>query len=289
MVLIYFYPGHPKYPDHPDSDKRAIIWGESKNMAANENFEKRMTFWNWQFNSDCSGIQIIFDVLFGVILPIVCLVCDPIVFKRSDILISKFHYLPPVMFPSYAPFAYCLIGIDAALLIFILFVQLRSVFFGGCLLSGAIFSLILGILMTPMTLLGLFIGIGVFGLAPFFASFVYFRNFLRIIRHSIHRSLAAIVFLVFLGLSTTFLISFSFHQIVSMHIDTSLEFIACGNAHSEKQARETLQRLRFLFNDDRLIMQYNQTQDENQKKKIAEAYQQITGRSLLERVSRMSD
>jgi hypothetical protein len=277
-----------KHPDHPDFDKATIVRGIEK-MAANENKKERRTFGDWLFFNDPSGIQILFDVSFGVILPIVCLVCDPIVFKRSEILIFNARYIPPVIFPRCAPFAYCLIGIDAALLLFVFFLHLRSAFLGGCLLSGALFSLVLGLLMTPVTLLGMMIGIGFLGLTPFFTSFVYFRNFLRIIRHSIHRSAVVIVFLTFLGLSTAFLISFTFHKIVSMHIDASLESIACGNAHLETQARETLQRLRFLFNDNRLIILYNQTPDENQKKKISEVYQQITGQTIEKKLARIND
>jgi hypothetical protein len=57
-----------------------------------------------------------------------------------------------------------------------------NAFFAGLFAVSAGFSLLVGIMIAPYSLLGLIILIGILGFTPLFTSFVYFRNAVRTFR-----------------------------------------------------------------------------------------------------------
>jgi signal transduction histidine kinase len=124
-----------------------------------------------QFMAPTTRIQILFDMTFGVVAPVLCFVFDPIVFKAE--------FDNPLL-PQYQAFVYMVSAIEILLLIVWLAcgprLQLRTPVMGGVLMAGALFSWIIGVLILPFTLLGLMLGIGVFGFIPFLTGLVYFRN-----------------------------------------------------------------------------------------------------------------
>ncbi|MDQ2920730.1 MAG: hypothetical protein M3R52_03815 [Acidobacteriota bacterium] len=124
-----------------------------------------------QFMPPTTRTQMFFDVMFGVVAPVLCFVFDPIVFKAD-------FDMPLV--PQYQAFVYMVSAIEIVLLVLWLAcgrkLQLRTPVMGGVLMAGALFSWIIGVLILPFTLLGLMLGIGVFGFIPFLTGLVYFRN-----------------------------------------------------------------------------------------------------------------
>ena len=126
----------------------------------------RSRFWARQFSNDVTTNQSIFDVVFGVVAPFLCFVFDPIVFNNG------FGGTP--FSPDLARFkllVYFFSGLAIITLTLWLILRGRSgrinAIIAGVLLSGSFFSLLIGILILPLSILGLILAlIGIFGFTP---------------------------------------------------------------------------------------------------------------------------
>jgi hypothetical protein len=135
------------------------------------------------------------DFLVGVLLPFVCLIIDPFVFRSEA--------STPIA-PFLRTFAY--LSIPIGWLLFTLWLTIRTlpctlvalligVFAAGGVIAGSI-----GLIILPLTLLGLLVVIGVIGFFPFATSFIFFRAMLRAYRGvRPHRSVPQILLLAALG------------------------------------------------------------------------------------------
>ena len=130
------------------------------------------SFFRRQFLSPTTPPQTVFDVLFGIVAPVLCFAFDPIVFKSST--------FGPALFPQYQAYIYLVSGVEILLLmIWIVWgrqFQRASRLAGGILMSGALLSGLLGLVILPFSLMGLMFGIGLFGFIPFLTALVYLRN-----------------------------------------------------------------------------------------------------------------
>src|SRR5262245_23791254 len=144
--------------------------------------EVKPRFFARQFSDKATSHQSAFDILFGIVAPILCFVFDPIVFKNS------FNLLPfEEGLSRFALFVYLFSALAIITLALWLILAGRSsslnAIIAGVLLAGAACSLVIGILILPLSLLGLFfMFIGIFGFIPFFTAFVYLRNGVRAVR-----------------------------------------------------------------------------------------------------------
>jgi len=126
----------------------------------------------------------IFDTTFGIVLPILCFLFDPFLFK-GDFLQSCRSRVDdiPITSQYFAIFAYTLVGLGILTLVIWLVLGRRAghaaAFFAGVFFTGAETALALGITMLPISLVGLMIGIGIFGFTPFLTALVYLRNAVR--------------------------------------------------------------------------------------------------------------
>lgn len=118
-------------------------------------------FWRRQFMPATTGAQRTFDVIFGLIAPVLCFAFDPIVFRDG---------FESALFPEYQPYAYMVSGLEISLLLTWMVcgrkLQPHTRLIGGMLIAGALFSTVLGVIILPFSLLGLFLGIGIFGFIP---------------------------------------------------------------------------------------------------------------------------
>ena len=138
----------------------------------------KIGFWKRQFGPTVTRPQIFFDVSLGVIAPILCFVFDPIVFKS--------WFLGPPLFPDYQIVAYLFSGLQIGLLSLWLLTgpgpHLLNCFIGGMFLAASAFCLIAGLVLAPLSLIGLVYAIGAFGFTPFLTGLVYLRNGVRAVR-----------------------------------------------------------------------------------------------------------
>ncbi len=130
-------------------------------------------FWRRQFAADVTPAQRRFDITFGFVLPILCFVFDPIVFREwmSD---------RPGIFGHWQLYVYTVSALEMVALAAWLSKAVGRgrppAALGGMLLAGGLFSLVVGVVMLPISLLGLILLLGVFGFTPFFTAVVYLRN-----------------------------------------------------------------------------------------------------------------
>src|SRR5688500_17666560 len=125
-----------------------------------------------QFDESPTGGQLKFDIAFGVVLPILCFLFDPFVFRDFDGGAGAFE--------MYQSFTYALSALEMATLGVWLLARGRlgewAAAAGGVMLAGALFCFAVGLMLLPFSLLGLLFIIGALGFTPFFTGFVYLRN-----------------------------------------------------------------------------------------------------------------
>ena len=130
-------------------------------------------FWRRQFDDAPTPAQLKFDVTFGLVMPVLCFVFDPVVFKGGVINDRG-------LFDQYQLYAYTISALEIVALCAWLFAAGRAgrrpAALAGMLLAGALFSFFVGFSILPYSLLGLLVIIGIFGFVPFLTAFVYLRN-----------------------------------------------------------------------------------------------------------------
>lgn len=137
-------------------------------------------FFRRQF--DCNGTkgQFAFDVVFGIFLPMLCFIFDPLFFHT--------WLIDDALFGGFQLFAYGVAGIEIiTLLLWLLQKQLpqgAGKIYGSLLLAGGLFSFALGIILLPFTIIGLMFLIGILGFVPFFTGFVFWRNGIRALKQA---------------------------------------------------------------------------------------------------------
>jgi hypothetical protein len=247
--------------------------------AADVKASMRRSFWKRQFFATRTPAQIVFDLAFGVMAPLACFAFDPIVFQGG--------YAGPPLFPSYQPVVYLFSGIEIVLLCFWLVMdrgpELSNAVMGSALLVGSFFCLIIGIVLLPYTLVGLLLGIGVFGFIPFLTAAVYGRNGLRALRTNAnpHSSLTRSVgflcgaFLV-MGLSAA---GACWIQISAAH---SVDEILRGDVAHATYATQQLAVLKFFTNAElnRIVDAYISEKDAERKAMLKSRYREITGEDI---------
>jgi len=127
-------------------------------------------FWRRQFFCAATVGQKCLDAGFGIVVPLLCVWFDPMVFRENGFL------------PGWKIYAYAEITTGVLALGCVLITQRASVWWCGVLAGTGIFALLLGVVMLPLSLLGLFAAgavEGVLSLAPFIAGFVLLRNAIR--------------------------------------------------------------------------------------------------------------
>jgi hypothetical protein len=139
-------------------------------------------FWMRQFQREPTKRQRVFDWTYGVVIPLICVAADPIVFRSDS--------LGGALLGSYRPFAYLLsaasiLGMAAWLLwgprLGMLAAPLAGLFF-----VGSVISFLVGVVLFPFSLIGLFVYfVGFLGFTPLFSGIVFLRNGVQAYRTSL--------------------------------------------------------------------------------------------------------
>jgi hypothetical protein len=247
-------------------------------------------FWKRQFSEENTPWQDWFDIGFGIIAPIVCLIFDPAVFR--DGFLSGRGYLSNIRL-----FAYLSIGIGITTLsIWLLFKTKSSIlagFVSGIFLVGALLAMALGIFLLPVSIFGLLVVVGILGFTPFLTAFVFLRNGVRAIRmiqSSTKRALLVVpmVLGVTLVIGIPLRIQWKTSALVSQSISTII--------HSDKeeeidQAADRLQTA-FWCSDycyDEVVWVYDEEVNEEKRQLMSSAYKKVTGEEIEERLQRMQE
>jgi len=238
-------------------------------------------FWKKRFEPPATTSQRVFDLIFGIVAPILCLVFDPAIFRGG--FPAGSGYLS-----AYKPFAYTEIAVSIVALAYYLLRQKGSLLLAGILAGSGIFSLILGIFMLPMTFLGLFIFIGIFGLTPFVSSYVFLRNAYRSWRGSaVENTRGSAVLRVAVGFMLVVGIPLSTHVSYVHAARNALQAVQSGSEEDYVRAVHTLKLLR--YDTDEIALRYSECQDEKRRDRLSRAFSHLTGQPVQVRLDELTD
>lgn len=223
------------------------------------------------------------DLILGIIVPILCLVCDPMVFtERLNFIRSPLQ--------QYRVFAY----LEIAVAIIALVVWLKhkeklskwNSLFAIVFSSSAFFALVLGICLLPYTLVGIFVIVGIFGLTPFLAFSVYLRNakeaafsLKTLESRSDKISFASGIALGLFLMITPTVIQWHTSNIVSNAVSSILQ----SNSNSiKKEDIQTLKNAFWCSQDcyDKIVRVYQIETDFVRRDFLAKTYEEITGENI---------
>ena len=233
--------------------------------------------------------QVLFDITFGAIGPILCFVFDPLVFRNG---IGGAPLLS-----DYRNFVYLFSGLQIALLCLWLLTgpawQVWNRLIGGMLLCGGIFCLVVGLALAPFSLFGMFLyGIGIFGFTPFLTALVYLRNSSRALRaEKVGPAGFADALIPVSGMllvaGLPLLLSIQIHLMVSRGVSEILE----GDSQRATFAAHRLAPLSFFANSelDQIVNAYSAASDERRRELLKSCYQVITGESIENRAGILAD
>jgi hypothetical protein len=245
-------------------------------------------FWNRQFRQTTTRPQLVFDLIFGVAGPILCFVFDPIVFQGG--------LAGPPFLPDYQGVVYLFSGVEIILLCLWLASgkghEVSNALIGGALLSGGLFCLTIAILLFPLSLIGLAVGIGLFGFTPFFTGIVYLRNGWRALHGDGSKS-SRITWAT--GAASGFLLVAAIPIVLSLQVRSmvskSVEEIIRADPVRAPYAAQQLAVLRFFASADvdRIVRAYASETDENRKQLLKSCYRKITGKDIDRRLLILND
>jgi hypothetical protein len=237
-------------------------------------------FWRRQFDLPASPQQQLFDLLLGVVAPVLCLLLDPAIFRPFAGGTGFMRH--------YRLFAYLEIGLSILMLLYYMATKRASAFLTGVLFGSAIFALSLGAVILPVTLLGLLVFIGVFGLTPFFTFFVFLRNSHRCwqqyrARTSRMPSLAALV----LGVIVIFGLPAGVQASIFHYGNRALAVVQSGPEEDFAGAVHTLKWLH--YDTDEIAFIFQRTNDPKQRERLSRAFTAITGETVQDRLAQLND
>ena len=261
------------------------------NVIESSPSQRQMTkrrFWARQFGAEATSPQLVFDVAFGIVGPIICFAVDPIAFRGN--IMGK------PLFAEYQAFAYLFSAFEIVVLALWLTFGARLLFLntliGGILVGGAVFCAILGCLLAPYSLLGLMFLIGILGFTPFLTAIVYLRNGYRAVRarqHSTRGALHISPFLIgcLLALGGPALLGKAIKQVVSH----SVEDIIHGDSRQASVAAHRLRPLSFLSGTelDRVVNEYLKEADTSRRQRLKTSYLEATGDDIEDKVRVIND
>mgnify|MGYP001086215367 CR=1 FL=1 len=155
--------------------------------------------------------------------------------------------------------------------------------FAGAFLTGAIFSTVVGIVILPLSLLGLVVLLGIFGFTPFVTAFVFLRTGVRAARININGAawlsrLSAAAFGAALVLATPLAV----HAKVESDVSSLIHTIISGSAPEAEAAAQRLKTYRFVSRDhyNAIVAAYYKESNTTKRAMLERTYREITGEEL---------
>lgn len=247
----------------------------------------RTGFWQRQFSPVSTPHQVAFDVMFGILMPLLCFYFDPGILRESTGL--NLPRLP------HALFIYGMSAVAISTLIIWLFcapwMKSAAAIVAGVFAAGAVCANTIGSIMAPITLLGLIFIIGILGFVPFFTGFVYLRNAIRAVDlANTYLRMPALVGAVVIGLliaaGLPAIGEFAVSRIVTQSLNqilTQQDALSC---------EEAVQRIKFLgwtTDMDQLVRAYEIEPGLERKQRLASAYKSITDSDIDDRLAILND
>jgi hypothetical protein len=247
-------------------------------------------FWRRQFQREATQPQMVFDGAVGIVLPILCLIFDPFVFRGG-------LGFGGGLLKSLQLFAYTVIALEVSTLaVWLVWGERARAWLsaiGAILLAGALFSFLIAIILFPFSLMGLaFMFIGALGFTPFFTGFVYLRNGLKALTVAQGNTrgweqLAALLLGAVFALGGPAAAQWKVSQMVT----ESVEELVNGDRHQQAAATTRLKYMYWIVSADLdvLVRAYTNSTDRTHKERLARIYQELTGRDIERRLAILFD
>lgn len=227
-----------------------------------------------------------FDIIFGIVGPILCLLFDPVVFRTTIVGGMGGPVLGGVMILAYVSFI-----IQFTALAIWLTYRRPSSFLSGILWGGACLSAIIGIALIPISLLGtLFMGIGLLGFTPFVTAIVYRRNAIAAWPDdSSETEKPKQTGLAFFGAALACAIPVFAQIVVGGKLEQATQLVLSDNAEEADRAVAVIKRYRLLANLDSLVHAYGSESNDKKRERLAAVYQEIVGDDIQVRWQILDD
>jgi hypothetical protein len=161
-------------------------------------------------------------------------------------------------------------------------------YLSGVFWATSIGALLIGIIIFPLTLIGLLVVIGIFGLIPFFTAFVYLRNGIRAFKSAPKKLAYSKAFTAILvGAICISGFPLGLQLTVNSMFDKSLAEILSGQ--STLLAISRLKSIKWFVNEDRFVWLYQNEKDPTRRANLANAYFSLTDKDIQQRLHRLSD
>jgi hypothetical protein len=217
--------------------------------------------------------QVLFDLFFGAVVPIICLIFDPFVLRRGE-------FGDPFLI-RYAAGAWTVILLGMTSLLHWLTFRRWPVWQCGFMCGIAVYVLILGVILLPFSFLGLFFdGIGWLGLSPFFTAVVFRRNSIRARAETSLTPGAGRWCRLVPGFLAALLIPVIAQAYVNSQIANAMKELESGQVLEESRAERTLLRLRHFVDSEQILKAYSFSSNDQSRKILSKVYEEIRGRDL---------
>jgi hypothetical protein len=229
-------------------------------------------FWRRQFQLESTPKQKIFDWAFGIVLPVICCLFDPIVFKGA------FSHNGALL-GSFKPFVYLLSFVSIVLMMLFLLFGSKLKWFNAVLAGFftivSTISLTIGVVLFPLSLMGLLFIIGVLGFTPLFAAFAYARNsFIAFNFAKIPLNKTLLWNLVLVSAIFSFAVPYVFNS----NVNEILNNIKDGDSTTIRENKNLIWYVSPFVNFDSLTLETCG----NSKKELREAVYELTGKNEAE-------
>jgi hypothetical protein len=240
------------------------------------------TFWERQFAPLGTELQLGFDVILGIVLPLFCLMLDPIVFRAGAFgrpLIGEYAIAGKL----------AMICGMVSLAVWLLFGKFPALFV-GLLAGGAALAAGLAVILLPLSLMGLVMLIGVLGFTPFVTAFVFLRNAIRAYERA-SRPNPRMTFLIpiLFGLAISCGGPLAAQSYIHRQTARGLELVVSNDTAEHERGLRLLKPYAWATNFDPIVRAYEAETDEGRRKRLEGAFRELTGNDVEDRLTILND
>lgn len=250
-------------------------------------YEAPKRFWRRQFQDQPTGSQRKWDWAYGVIMPVFCIYLDPFVFHGA--VIGE-----RALLGAFRPYVYLLSFVSVLSMMAWLLWRERlggsNALFAGLFAIAGLSSLLIGVVLLPFSVLGVFVLIGALGFTPLFTSVIFFRNAVRAARAAgLDLTKRVLVYSILIGALFSGVVPY----VVNTEIHKSLERIRTGDAATIKREGFKLKLVAPLIDADILGERFRDATDDMQRTEemqaIADLYEDLSGKQVQKTGSTVYD
>jgi len=221
-----------------------------------------------------------FDLMFGIVLPLFCLVADPGILRGRGMSAVGPHILQSNVVAVYG-------AVVPAIVLFGVWCTWRRgpLLLAGPLLVGGCVSLAIGIALLPLSIMMSIALIGLLGLVPLGTAFAYLRNGLQAFRAARTAHSGAVAALMAVGLGAAVLaLPLGAQAVVNARTTEAVAAALAGDARREAEAIAALKPFGWLIDDERFVAAWTAAADPVVRDRLARVWHGATGDELRDTI-----